>query len=117
MRHWNSIAILVVLTSASCFVGEFLAGTVCERDSDCAPRYVCLFPTGTTGDSGPPIRDTATGTDTGGTGDTGGGTGLGTSTTGGPTGFCGAADLTPPAPMTGSQQNETTDTGTGTTGG
>jgi hypothetical protein len=104
--HRFSIAILVVLTNASCFAGEFLAGTVCERDSECSPRYVCLFPTDTTGADGGAMRDPTTGTG-------------GDATTGGPTGLCGAADLTPPRPpKTTSQPSETTGTGTGTdTGG
>lgn len=92
MRTRTIALLLGVLACASCFRAEFLAGTVCERDSDCQPRYICLFP-----DEVPmpperePVGD-STGASDGGVVDG--------STTGGPTGVCGSADLTPPPPVT-----------------
>ncbi len=61
------VLLLVPLVLASCFRAEFLEGTACEDDRDCAPRFVCNPP------------DTSTGGESSGGG-----------------GYCGAPDFTPP---------------------
>ena len=76
--------LLVLLLLASCFRAEFLEGTACSDDRDCAPRFVCNPPdTSTSGEStgggggycgepdfsAPPTSSDSTGT-SGGTGTT-----------------------------------------------
>lgn len=74
----------VVVALASCFRGEFLAGTSCENDSECAPRYICMKDGGTTG---------------------------GESTTGG-IGVCGSPDYSPPPTSSDGTGTATSESGT-----
>jgi hypothetical protein len=47
VRHrWIAVTLGCLICSA-CFQGEFLEGLDCSQSSQCAPSYVCVFPTST----------------------------------------------------------------------
>ena len=85
----NRLALVVIVVTSSCFRGDFLEGTVCDDDSQCAPHFVCIVDGSTT---------------SGGS-------------SGGPLGVCGSPDASPTSSGSSGTSSGSSGTTTGTTTG